>query len=103
MTASSTISILLDHPAINNNPNAIIVATPRTTGGFHYQGNFFLQYVSGNGKWYIVPTGTQTVITDFDVDVKSCTNSCTEDVDLGTVTQNALAIGHQFNVIVISK
>jgi len=103
VTATNPDKIILDHPAINDNVNAIILVTPVCCP--FYTGNYYLSYTNflGNITWQINPCGKKTVITNDNVDLESCYFGCIDDVDLVTTENNKFEVGQRFNVLVIEK
>lgn len=94
--------IVIDHPASNGNPNAIILVTSRFEGsGYLYEGGVRVRYSTSSSKWIIEPTGVVTNALYDEVSMKDCNNTCFTLENVPQCTFSTFSTGMEFNVLVI--
>lgn len=101
---AQSLSIEINHPATNNNPNAIILVTPRYDGTIPVlQGATKVYYNSTSQRWNIEPAGLKVEAQYLNVSVKHCDNTCATYDKLTNAAYLTFEQGMQFNVLVISR
>jgi hypothetical protein len=107
-TATETNQIIIDHPASNGNPNAIILVTPRQDPNTYFNGSIAVQYVTNIGKWRIIPTGNIDIGVD-EVALLKCNDDCYHTSKLALAEDSHFVLDSQywnadtFNVLIISN
>ncbi|MBK9105248.1 MAG: hypothetical protein IPL92_11950 [Saprospiraceae bacterium] len=97
VTAVNSAYIVLDHPAANGNPDAIILVTARS----NYGGSVTMDYNENIQKWMILPQGYSSYTTTH-YEVLRC-NPLNECVDIPVPSNVPFEFipGIKFNVLVI--
>jgi hypothetical protein len=108
VTATNANEIIIDHPACNGNPNAIILVTPRFNATSNGNGPIRVEYVTNTSKWRIIPVGIRTLGIWEDA-VRKCNGDCWNTTRFVFGEENSFTIDtvyndpDTFNVLIIAN
>lgn len=96
--------IVIDHPASNGNPDAIILVTPRfVVFEPAFTGAVLVYYNHINERWTIYAAGMKLEGIYDDINIKKCDASCTTVTGVPNTDFALFTPGMKFNVLVIDK
>jgi hypothetical protein len=104
VTATNNLNIQIDHPACNNNPDAMILvmSVQGDSDDPVVEGVYRVKYSEVYNKWYIYPSGYTTSELHYNTLIKLCDNSC-PSYNLAETEEHQLPIGAKFNVLIINN
>jgi hypothetical protein len=103
VTAAQQDEIVLDHPAANGHPNALIFVTHQLVSGDYFNGSFSVKYNTSIQKWIIKPTGGHVNMIHEEIAFRACDGSCIDYIQAPSMSDNYLPIGTKFNVLIIAN